>query len=58
MSFTKNITVKAKDLQGPAGAQMIYIVMGFNQDAIKTAQTPYSGVAWKYVFRPVYQSQE
>jgi len=50
MVFTKTIQINADaNLGGPAGLAEIYIVMGFNQDAIKTAKTPFSSTAWRVI---------
>ena len=50
MGFTKHITIQTDtNHDGPGGLDEIYIILGFNQDAIKTAQIPFSGLAWKHV---------
>ena len=54
MSFTKYITIQTNNLDGPSGLNEIHIVLGFDQGAIKTAETPFSSVAWKYAFHPMY----
>ena len=54
MVFTKEIRVQAKDLRGPLGAKEIFIVLGFNEDAIKTSNEDFATAVWKYVSHPVY----
>ena len=54
MVFSKKIRIQAKDLKGPPGATEIFIVLGFNEDAIKTANKDFATAVWKYVFHPVY----
>ena len=54
MVFSKEIRIQAKDLKGPPGAKEIYIVLGFNEDAIKSTNSDFSSAVWKYVFHAVY----
>jgi hypothetical protein len=54
MVFSKEIRIQAKDLKGPEGAKEIFIVLGFNEDAIKTSNADFDTAVWKYVSHPVY----
>ena len=42
-----------KTLRDPQGRKKIYIVLGFDRDAIKTSKTPYDVAVWRYEFHPI-----